>query len=210
MGSAAAAAGPAAGEAATSAVGILGGTFDPVHNAHLAMARAARAALGLSRVLWVPTGSPPYRRPPVACAEDRVAMVKLAIAGEPRYALDERELAPGASGYTFDTLVGLRAELAPGAALVMLIGSDQYAKLATWHRAEELFGLCRFAVFARPGVRGADSGAPRHAIVHVPMPPLAISASELRTRIARGEDVSAMLPAAVWRYIREHRLYGHP
>ena len=191
-------------------VGILGGTFDPVHNAHLAMARAALDALGLARVFWLPTGSPPYRKPPVAATADRLAMLRLAIEGEPRYALDERELAPGASGYTFDTLTALRAELGPGVSFFMLIGSDQHAKLATWHRVDELFGLCSFAVFARPGWNAGAVHAPRNGVIHVPMEPLAVSASDIRSRIGRGEDVSAMLPAAVLRYIRQHRLYGHP
>lgn len=191
-------------------VGILGGTFDPVHNAHLAMARAALDALGLARVIWLPTGSPPYRRPPVAAARHRLAMLGLAFEKEPRYAVDERELAPGASGYSFDTLTALRAELGARVPLVMLIGSDQHAKLATWHRADELFGLCRFAVFARPGWKAGDFLAPRNGVIHVPMEPLAISASEIRARIGRGEDVSAMVPAAVLRYIRQHHLYGHP
>ena len=198
------------GAAVENAVGVLGGTFDPVHNAHLAMARAALDALGLARVIWLPTGSPPYRKPPVAATRDRLAMLRLAIEGEPRYALDERELAPGASGYSFDTLTALRAELGAGVPLVMLIGSDQYAKLATWHRAEELFGLCSFAVFARPGWKAGDFNAPHNGVLHVPMEPLAISASDIRARIGRGEDVSAMLPAAVLRYTRQHRLYGHP
>jgi glutamate-5-semialdehyde dehydrogenase len=92
-----------------ASVGILGGTFDPVHHAHLAIARRALDALGASRILWIPTGAPRYRQPPVASAEHRVAMVALAIEGEPRYVLDKRELATDASGYTYDTLAALRA-----------------------------------------------------------------------------------------------------
>ena len=91
-------------------IGIFGGSFDPVHNAHLAMARAALEGLPLQEILFVPTGTPRYRNPPVASAEHRVAMLKLAIQGEPRYRLDERELAPGASGYTADTLKSLRSD----------------------------------------------------------------------------------------------------
>ena len=89
-------------------VGILGGTIDPVHNAHLAIAARALEALSLSRVLWIPTGAPRYRNPPAAPAAHRVAMLRLALEGEPRYAIEERELAPNASGYTYDTLVALR------------------------------------------------------------------------------------------------------
>lgn len=185
-------------------VGILGGTFDPVHNAHLAIARAALGQLGLQKVLWIPTGAPPYRDLPIAAAHHRLAMLRLALAGEPRYALDERELAPGHSGYTVDTLATLRRE-SPGCEFFLLLGADQYAKLSTWQRPEELHELCRIAVFARPGWAIAD---PRAEIV--PFEPQPVSASQIRARLGRGEDVSAMLPAAVLAYIAEHRLYGHP
>ena len=191
-------------------VGILGGTFDPVHNAHLVIARRALEALGLARILWMPTAAPGYRNPPVAPAAHRVAMLKLAIAGEPRFALNERELAAGASGYTFDTLSSLRNELGAHVSLVMLIGSDQYEKLGAWYRARDLFQLCRFAVFARPGWSASATEVPRDSITHVLMEPLAVSASDIRARIRRGEDVSGMLPGAVLRYIKRHHLYGHP
>ena len=187
-------------------VGILGGTFDPVHNAHLAIAARALEALSLARVLWIPTGAPRYRDPPVAPAAHRVAMLALALEGEPRYAIDERELAPNASGYTYDTLVALHAELGASIPLVMLIGADQYEKLDAWHRARELFSLCRFAVFGRPASAQAKL---RPGVIPVEMAPIAISATGIRARIARGEDVSADLPQPVLRYIQRHHLYGH-
>ena len=191
-------------------VGILGGTFDPVHNAHLAIAARALEALGLARVLWIPTGTPRYRDPPVAPAAHRVAMLALAIEGESRYAIDERELAPNATGFTYDTLVALRADLGASVPLVMLIGADQYEKLDTWHRARELFSLCRFAVFGRPESTRASAGTPRLGVIPVDIAPIPISATEIRTRIAHGEDVSALLPAPVLSYIQRHHLYGHP
>jgi nicotinate-nucleotide adenylyltransferase len=178
------------------AIGILGGTFDPVHNAHLAMARAALEALALERILWMPTGAPKYRAPARTAAHHRVAMLRLAIEGEPRYAIDERELAPGHSGYTVDTLKSL------GDKPVLLLGGDQYAKLETWHRWREVLELASIAVFARPGWPQTDGRAR-----FVPMAPLAISASEIRARLARGEDVSAMVPAKVLDYIRQYKLY---
>ena len=178
------------------ATGILGGTFDPVHNAHLAMARAALETLALERILWMPTGSPKYRAPARTAAHHRLAMLRLAIEGEARYAIDERELAPGHSGYTVDTLKSL------GEKPVLLLGGDQYAKLETWHRWREVLALAEIAVFARPGWPQADARAR-----FVPMAPLAISASEIRARLARGEDVSALVPAKVLAYIRQHNLY---
>ena len=191
-------------------VGILGGTFDPVHNAHLAIAGRALEALGASRILWIPTGAPRYRNPAMASAQHRVAMLELAIAGVPQYALDRRELVPDASGYTYDTLVALRAELGTNVPLVMLIGTDQYEKLDSWHRSRELFLLCTFAVFGRPSGDAASTERKRAGVVHVEMEPMPISSTDIRGRIARGDDVSGVLPAAVLRYIQRHHLYGHP
>ena len=191
-------------------VGILGGTFDPVHNAHLAIGRRALEALEPARILWVPTGAPSYRDPPVAPAAHRVAMLALAIAGEPRYALDERELAPEHSGFTVDTLIGLRAELGTQTRIYLLLGADQYSKLDGWHRPDDLLKLCHIAVFARPGWSLGADAAPRDRVTQVAMEPLAISASAIRAAIGRGEDVAALLPGPVLQYIRRHHLYGHP
>ena len=209
---------------------ILGGTFDPVHLAHLAIARAALDALNVGQVLWIPTGRPGYRNAPVAPAADRVAMLKLAIDGEPRFALDERELGPAATGYTVDTLSALRAELGAAQALVLLIGTDQLAVLDTWSRWQTLFALSHVAVYPRgdaPRVseavgreldarrsdaRGNWRGRPAGAIIALDAPRLDISASGIRERLARGEDVSERVPAAVLDYINARKLYrnGHP
>ena len=181
-------------------IGILGGTFDPVHNAHLAIARLALDQLELEKLLWMPTGAPAYRQPPVASGADRVAMLKLAIGAEPRYMIDQRELLPGASGFTFDTLSSLTREN-PKSRFVLLMGSDQYEKRASWHRWPELEKLCEVAVVARPGFR-VDA-----QVATIPLAPSAISASDIRARAARGEDVSALVPPAVAAYIREKGLY---
>jgi nicotinate-nucleotide adenylyltransferase len=184
----------------TLRVGILGGTFDPVHNAHLAIARAALERLDLGRILWIPTGAPPYRSAPIAPAAHRVAMLKLALAGEARYAIDERELRPGASGFTFDSISSLNDEQ-PESRFVLIMGADQYARRATWHRWTDIEKLCDVAVAARPG-SNLDGKART-----IPMTPMAISASDIRAGVGRGEDVSALLPAPVLSYIREHGLY---
>jgi nicotinate-nucleotide adenylyltransferase len=184
----------------TRRVGILGGTFDPVHNAHLAIARAALAQLRLDKILWMPTGAPAYRAVPVAPAADRVAMLGLALGDEPRYAIDERELRPGATGFTFDSVSALKKE-DPATGLVLLMGADQYERRGTWHRWPDIESLCEIAVVARPGST-LDGKAKA-----LQLAPMAISASDIRARIGRGKDVSAMLPARVLAYIRQKGLY---
>ncbi len=180
---------------------ILGGTFDPVHNAHLAMARAALEALAPERVVFMPTGKAAYRNAAVASAQDRLAMLKLAVAGEPRFAVDERELAPEASGYTVDTLRALRAER-PEAELYFLMGADQLEKFPSWRAPEEIRRLARLAVFARPGHAVRDE-----SVRVVPMTPLDVSASEIRARVARGESVAGLVPAPVANYIERKGIY---
>jgi nicotinate-nucleotide adenylyltransferase len=180
---------------------ILGGTFDPVHNAHLAMGRAALASVRAERVLFMPTGKTGYRSAAVASAEDRVAMLKLALAGEPRFALDERELAPAASGYTVDSLRALRAER-PEAELYFLLGTDQLEKFGSWRAPEEIRRLARLAVFARPGHPVGDPSA-----LVVSMAPADISASDIRARAARGESLAGLVPAPVANYIERKGLY---
>ena len=183
-----------------AAIGILGGTFDPVHNAHLAMARAALDHLGLEHVLFIPTGRTRYRPPSATPGNDRATMLRLAIQDEPRFALDERELRPGATGYTVDTLRALRSELGDGE-LYLLMGADQFGKLETWHRPDEVRRLAKIAVFGRPGVAlDAD-------VDLVPIDPTSISASEIRARAKRGESLDGLVPQAVASYIERHRLY---
>ena len=152
-------------------------------------------------MLWIPTGAPGYRAAPVAAATDRVAMLQLALAGEPRCVIDERELRPGASGYTYDTVRSIQAEH-PGVRPVLLLGADQYAKRESWYRWKDLIQLCEIAVYTRPGWTVAVEKARKIFITL-----LEGSASDIRARLGRGEDVSALLPAAVLGYIREHRLY---
>ena len=164
------------------------------------MARAAVRELDLDKLLWMPTGAPRYRNPPVASGEDRVAMLRLAIEGEPLYEIDTRELAPGATGYTVDTLESLRADT--DSQLYLILGSDQYAKFDTWHKPQEVARLARIAVFSRPGFKIEDQAARV-----IPFPAMPVSASDIRARAARGEDLSGLVPPAVAGYIARRRLY---
>lgn len=181
---------------------IFGGTFDPVHNAHLALAREALRSLEADRVLWLPTGNPGYREPPVASAAHRIAMLRLAIGTESRFILDERETRPGHSGYTIDTLRSLRAESSGGRAMFLLMGADQYAKFRTWRDPDEIAALCRIVVAARPGWSADDQA------IHLPFAPQEISSTDIRARLGQGGDVSSLVPVAVLAYIKQKGLYG--
>jgi nicotinate-nucleotide adenylyltransferase len=173
-----------------------------VHHAHLAMARAAREELKLDKILFMPTGNPRYRTPAVASGEQRVAMLELALEDDPAYEIDARELAPSASGYTIDTLKELRLELGASAELWLLMGADQYAKLDTWHRPQDVKRQAKIAVFARPGI-SLPKGVPV-----IRMQPMPISASDIRARVARGEEIGELVPPAVANYIARERLYA--
>jgi len=161
------------------------------------MARAALDRLKLDRILWIPTGKPNYRQGAVASPEDRLAMLRLAIADEPRYEIDERELKPGATGYTVDTLRALHGER-PSDELYLLIGADQYEKFDEWRSPGEIERLATLAVFPRPGFQAGGK-----ALV-VPMPPMPHAASDIR---ASEVDVRTQVPAAVANYIARKGLY---
>ena len=161
------------------------------------MARAALDHLGLDRILWIPTGNPKYRTGASVSAEHRLAMLELALAGEPRYVIDQRELAPQATGYTVDTLRALHDEM-PQAHLYLLIGADQYEKFGEWRSPQEIERLARLAVFPRPGheTRG-------NALV-VPMPAMPHAATDIRNSEV---DVKTQVPPAVANYISSNGLY---
>jgi len=133
-------------------------------------------------------------------------MLRLALSGEAGNEIDAREIDPAHSGYTVDSLERLREGLDAGTELVLLIGADQYAKLASWYRAPDLPRLARLAVFARPGVTLTPPSAETNVEI-VPMPPLDISSSAIRRRIAQGADVSALVPPAVLNHIQQQGLY---
>jgi len=215
----------------TSVLGLLGGTFDPIHCGHIELAREVRAALALSAVRFVPAGDPPHRAAPVATAAHRLEMVELAIAGEPGLEVDAREIRRPGRSYTVPTLEELRAE-APGRHLALILGADAFLGLPTWHRWRELFDLAHLVVVARPGVsfegamppvladewarrlrRDAAALAEESAgtIITQPISAHPISASAIRAQLARGlagiAAVRGLLPAAVLAYIDRNQLY---
>jgi ribosome-associated protein len=205
-------------------IGLLGGTFDPVHVAHVALARAALAHLALDELRFVPTGRSWQKVDAGASAQQRIEMLDIATAGLPRTSIDERETKRAGASYTIDTLIELRAQLGEAAALVWIVGSDQLRNLPTWHRWEELLHYAHLAVARRAGdtLEALDArvralvdvhacedlpDAPAGSIVFFPMPPMQVSGSALRDRLARGGRPAELLPPGVLDYIDRNRLY---
>jgi nicotinate-nucleotide adenylyltransferase len=182
-------------------VALYGGTFDPIHHGHLILAREAVEQLGMDRVVFVPAAQSPFK-PAQVCAPAnlRAAMVRAAIAAEDIFELDESEIQRGGTSYTIDTIETAIARW-PGAQLWWLIGEDHLPQLPMWHRYDELVKLVRFAVFSRTGNGSASHGFPRVTRQ------IDISATEIRTRVARGDSIRYLVPEAVRSFIEEHRLY---
>jgi len=190
----------------------MGGTFDPIHNGHLAAARALREVADLEQVWLMPNAQPPHRRMPLASALDRMRMVEVAAAGQPGLVASRLEIERGGTSYTIDTVRELKARF-PGQRFELLLGSDAAIQIASWHEAEAVLAEAAFVIFNRPGTtlsveRIQVLGFPVQAtrLVHIETPPVA--AHEVRDRVARGAPIDQLVPAAVAAYIREHRLYG--
>ncbi|BCB25143.1 putative nicotinate-nucleotide adenylyltransferase [Sulfurimicrobium lacus] len=210
-------------------VGILGGTFDPIHFGHLRLAEELAQQLDLAEVRFIPSGRPWHRDAPGATPEQRLEMVRLAIAGNPRFHLDGREASSGAPGYTVETLAKLRQELGAAQPLCLLLGADAFLGLATWHHWRELFKLAHIAVAQRPGfpLQAAQMGdelraeaesrmssdprdlqaTPCGKVLACPIPPLDISATSIRSAVKAGKSPRYLLPDAVVDYIQTHHLY---
>jgi nicotinate-nucleotide adenylyltransferase len=196
--------------AAARTVGLFGGSFDPPHLAHRALAQAALAQLPLDELVWVPARQSPHKADHApASGADRVAMLQRMTEGEPRFSIDPRELDRAGPSYTVDTLRQLHAEQ-PGTRWWLVIGQDQYARFDTWHDWRGILALAGLAVAARDGerVRAAPGLADvPHTLRIVEMTPLPHSASTVRSRAVAGLDVTALVGTPVARYIADHHLY---
>ncbi len=196
-----------------ASLGILGGTFNPPHVAHLVCARAAAAQLDLDRVLFMPVASPPHKPlPDDPGAEARLMMCRLATAGDERFAVSDLEVERGGPSYTVATLEELHANR-PGDELTFIAGGDMAASLPQWREPERLLELARFAVAERTGAerheieRATASLGGRERIVFFDMPRLEISSSQVRRRVADGQAIDDLVPEAVAQYIAQHGLY---
>ena len=195
-------------------LGVLGGTFDPPHMAHLVLAEAARSSLGLERVLFVPAGDP-WRKAgqEITPAHHRLAMVRLAVADNPHFEVSTLEVDREGPSYTVDTLAALAEQYAPDAELYLLLGEDALRDMPNWKQPERIAALATVVVAPRPGGAGPgalpDSASPEVAarLVVLDMPVIDISATALRERARRGLSLHNLVPAAVARYIEEHGLY---
>jgi len=210
-------------------LGILGGTFDPIHHGHLRTALDVAEAVGLDEVRLIPLRHAVHRGQPETPAALRLAMVQAAIAGEPRFVADDREIRRDAPSYTLHTLQSLRAERGTVEPICVLVGGDAFAEFLTWHRPHDILGLAHLVVMQRPGEpvaedpalralverRRAPDGAelqtrPSGRILFQPVTQLAISATDIRARLRAGRSVRYLVPDAVADIIGREGLYAPP
>jgi nicotinate-nucleotide adenylyltransferase len=208
-------------------IGIFGGTFDPIHYGHLRMAEELADSLALDIVRFIPAGQPPHRASPRTEAKHRLEMTRLAIAGNPRFLLDEREVREPRASFTFDTLTSLRQELGADQPLWLLMGTDAFLGLPTWKEWRQLFSLAHIAVAHRPGYKLTQSdmlpdplrreleqrrcdippAAPSGSIFLKPVTALDISATAIRQHLSSGTSARYLLPDPVLDHIQQHHLY---
>jgi len=198
-------------------IGIMGGSFDPVHMGHLVIAQDAVERLNLSEVVFVPAAIPPHKQQlQRADAGHRLEMLRLAVESNPRFSISDIEVERGGVSYTVDTLKALR-DLHPDAALLLIVGSDTLVELHTWHETERILELCEVATFLRPGEDSVEAIAEK-----IQLPPeqkkrvlrnlvdahrIEVSSSEIRMRRAEGRGIQYLVPPEVERYIHKQGLY---
>ena len=196
-------------------IGVLGGTFDPIHMGHLIIAEETRARLDLTEVLFVPAGQPWLKmNNHISPAEHRVQMVRLAIADEPSFKLSTMEIERVGPSYTADTIAELNEQMGAGDKLFFILGWDNLMQLPKWHEPARLVRMCRLVPVPRVGYPSPDFNSLAEAIpglsqsiILLDTPQIEISSSEIRSRVARGLPIHRLVPESVERYIWEHRLY---
>jgi len=211
---------------AVNAIGVLGGTFDPIHNGHLRLAWEACTRLNLQQLRLIPCHVPPHRATPASTAEHRLAMARLACTGVPGFVVDDWEIRRNAPSYSVETLAHLRQQLGADTRIVFLMGMDAFRQFSTWHQWPRILELAHLWIAHRPGsaMPKADSqegrllqqrGVDQSALLDTSAGNLCvydctaldISATQLRTQIAQGISPRFLLPDSVWDYIEQHELY---
>lgn len=196
-------------------IGVLGGTFDPIHMGHLIIAEETRARLNLTETLFVPAGQPWLKANNlISPAEHRVQMVRLAIAGEPYFKLSTMEIERAGPSYTVDTIAELRGQLGAGDKLFFILGWDNLIQLPQWHEPSRLVGMCRLVPVPRvghpsPDLDSLEAAVPglSQSLIMLDTPQIEISSSEIRDRVARGLSIHHLVPQPVERYIKQNGLY---
>lgn len=196
-------------------IGVLGGTFDPIHMGHLIIAEEVRARLDLAEVLFVLAGQPLLKlNNAISPAEHRVEMVRLAIANEPSFKLSTMEIERPGPSYTVDTMAELGSQIGAGDKLYFILGWDNLIQLPQWHEPSRLVKLCRLVPVPRvgqpsPDLDSLEAAVPglSQSIIMLDTPQIGISSSEIRDRVARGLSIHHLVPEPVERYIKQHRLY---
>ena len=219
----------AAANTGMPAIGILGGTFNPIHFGHLRMAQELADALKLAQVRFIPAANPPHKDTPTISAQQRAEMVRLAITDNSSFVLDDRELHRTGASYTIDTLQSLRDELGTTASITLFMGSDAFTKFDTWHRWQEIIHLCHIALVQRPQLRGHDAtlsktletflhnhysenpddihDLPAGIVTMRQITALDISSTAIRNALKSNDSVRYLMPDSVIDYIRSNRLY---
>jgi nicotinate-nucleotide adenylyltransferase len=189
-------------------VGVMGGTFDPVHHGHLVAASEVAHRFSLDEVVFVPTGQPWQKRDrEVTPAEDRYLMTVIATASDPRFRVSRVDIDRGGPTYTVDTLRDLHREY-DGVELYFITGADALSSIASWRAAGEVVSLAHFVGVTRPGHRLADPGLPDASVTLVEVPALAISSTDCRDRVSRGEPIRYLVPDGVLEYVAKRHLYA--
>lgn len=187
-------------------IGVMGGTFDPVHHGHLVAASEVAHRFGLREVVFVPTGMPWQKDPPTP-AEHRHLMTVIATATDPRFTVSRVDIDRPGPTYAVDTLTDLREHYGPGAMLHFITGTDALARIPTWRDPERVLSLTRFIGVTRPDHPVDIGGVPPESVRIVEIPALAISSTDIRSRVRRGSPIDYLVPAAVASYIAKHDLY---
>ena len=195
-------------ESAVRRIGIMGGTFDPIHHGHLVAASEVAGRFGLDEVVFVPTGQPWQKADAkVSPAEDRYLMTVIATASNPRFTTSRVDIDRAGPTYTIDTLRDLRKQYGSAAELYFITGADALERILSWKDVDEMFELAHFVGVTRPGFTLADAHLPRGSVSLVEIPALAISSTDCRSRVATGRPIRYLVPDGVVQYIAKRGLY---